>query len=232
MLDCNSIDLSENKIEKVESDFFVDHQKLEVLILDHNYLRRLPQGIFHGLVNLANLKIKHNWLEVLDDDLLMFNAKLKYFDVSSNNLMKVSPMMFDSNSALRVASFIDNFCIDSAYPAVPLCELKNQIDDHCGEKDLLSVLTNLVRVSWKFRDATSDSIINVKATPPPDINESSTAVTATSQSQNNMDRLILKLFWLIIPIIAILSVLLTIVGYAIYKKYFVYRVNAPRTSIL
>lgn len=236
MLDCSSIDLSGNEIQNLERNIFQGHHQLATLLLDNNSLRRLPEGIFDDLGNLEKLSMRENWLEVLDDHLLMFNTKLKHFDCSNNNLIKISASMFDHNPALKVVSLNENFCIDSAFPPEPLHELKAQIEELCGEKNLHQLISNLVRISWNINEhkSSSETAIDTPTRTNPtksSFNESSTLQPMVAESQSSVDRLIASLSWLIAPIIAILIVLLAIISFVIYKKYFVYQVRV-RSSIL
>ena len=251
MIDCTIIDLSGNEIENIERSFFDNHLKLESLNLDNNRLISLPENVFSGLMNLRKLSVKNNFLEIISCSLFRFNLKLEHIDFSNNKLTRISPNVLNNLNELTFASFEENFCINSTFPQEPLEELKAKISTSCGGKDLLTFIISLMKLSSHLKNgklglqevAKFTGNIEVNQTRrnltmqidlTTKINDSKTAsigspvITKATRDSSDLDILIVSLFWLIIPIILILLAILAAIFFAIYKKYFVYSLNASR----
>lgn len=147
MRDCATIDLSANEIETVSRKFFENHQQLETLILDKNFLKVLPDNVLDDIVNLRKLTLRKNYLESLNIDLFKFNIFLEYFDVSRNKLVQIHSSIFDHLTHLKFVSFRHNSCIHSAFPEESFHELQTTIDSKCGEKHLVNFIVKLMKIS-------------------------------------------------------------------------------------
>lgn len=232
MNDCTSIDMSSNQIESIEECLFEGLKELESLNLDHNKLKSLPEGVFNDLVALMRLSIESNSLEALSEDLFEFNMNLVHIGLSNNKLRTISPTMLNNLNNLRSVSFHGNVCIDSSFPSeVTLNELKSQIVTRCGERN------NMFMLITKFREIflqIANSIVSlnettkVNETYDDSLNRSTNQTEITTGApidvlkENEMETLIVSLFWLIVPIILILCGILAAIFYAIYNKYFIY----------
>lgn len=227
MFDCDIIDLRGNEINKIESDLFEDNQQLESLNLSWNQLSSLPESVFHNLVNLRKLSLKGNLLEVLDADLLIFNTKLEHLDVSQNKLTKISPSIFDGLTNLKSVSFRGNLCIDSAFPQKSLEEIKLEITTRCGEKNLITFIISLLKISSHMMNESFHRNGNLSSETKEATNLTFPAAT---DEANGLENLFVRLFWLILPIIVLLFVILAMISVAVYNKYFVYSVRVPNRS--
>ena len=58
------LDLTRNRISKIESSTFVVQISLKVLILNNNRLCKLQEGMFDGLVNLIELRLTSNHIQI------------------------------------------------------------------------------------------------------------------------------------------------------------------------
>lgn len=242
MLDCAVIDLSENEIERVEKTFFDNHLQLESLNLNNNRLTFLPEHVFAGIANLKKLSLRNNFIEVLSCDLFRFNIKLEHIDFSNNQLTRVPPNVFNNLDNLRFASFSGNPCVDLAFPQTTLKELKAKLSTTCKGRDLLTFIISLIKISSKLQNGSfglqeiskviehvSNASNRVDDTTE-SINSTLSLVTPAPNVNNDLEVLIVSLFWLIIPIILILFAIFTALAFVIYKKYFVYSVNISRRS--
>lgn len=249
MLDCTIIDLSGNDIEKIERSFFDNHQKLESLNLDNNRLISFPENVFSGFLNLRKLSVQNNFLEVISCSLFRFNLKLEHIDFSNNKLTRISPNILNSLSELRFASFKGNFCVNSTFPQESLEELKAKISTSCGGKDLLTFIVSLMKISanlkngklglqevskfngnidQQIKSVTTQIDLTTKTIGLEITSTASSIITKRAKDTSDLDTLIVSLFWLIVPIILILLAIFAAIFFAIYKKYFVYSVNASR----
>lgn len=231
MLDCVTIDLSGNKITEIAANLFETHEQLESLILDNNQLKFLPENIFDSLVNLKTLSIKNNLLQALNPDVFKHNTKLELIDLSHNKLFKVSPTIFDNLPDLKFVSFHGNICVDSVFPKTTLDEMKLELKARCGERNLVTFVVYLMKISSQLRNSSLNFNATASITAPPALSNDSDGVNRNATNiDSNIDTLLTSLFWLIIPVIFILLAILAIITYAIYNKYFTYSLNYPRDS--
>ncbi|NWS67974.1 TLR5 protein, partial [Crotophaga sulcirostris] len=161
------MDLGENMLQLVwERDLCLDVfralSKLQVLHLNNNYLRALPQEIFRGLTSLERLNLASNLLSHLSPGL--FPQSLKNVNLSGNQLFSPEPEIFMTLSILDIThnkyvcdctlkSFLvwlnetnvtlagsesDRYCAyPPAFAGVPLSSL---IYDDCEEDELQQTL--------------------------------------------------------------------------------------------
>ncbi|CRL04927.1 CLUMA_CG018467, isoform A [Clunio marinus] len=238
MLDCTIIDLSGNRIEKIESQYFENLHLLQSLILDNNQLKMFPAHVFYNLVNLRRITVRYNLLEVLEGDLFLMNEILEHIDLSNNKIIKVSPNIIDNLPHLRFISFNGNICVDSNYPEISKDDLKAMLTSNCGEKNLFTFIVGLMKISSKLQgqfcnsSELKDNGTNHNSNHSQSENDYilTSPNDETKKNDNDLDTLMIGLFWLIIPIIFILFIILALISYAIYKKYFVYSLNASRRA--
>ncbi|NWH62821.1 TLR5 protein, partial [Geococcyx californianus] len=99
------MDLGENMLQLVwERDLCLDVfgglSKLQVLHLNNNYLRALPQEVFRGLTSLKRLNLASNLLSHLSPGL--FPQSLKNLNLSGNQLFSPEPEVFVTLSILDI----------------------------------------------------------------------------------------------------------------------------------
>ncbi|XP_008948457.1 PREDICTED: toll-like receptor 5 [Merops nubicus] len=161
------MDLGENMLQLVwERDLCLDVfralSKLQVLHLNNNYLRALPQELFRGLTSLKRLNLASNLLSHLSPGL--FPQSLTNLNLSGNQLFSPDPQVFMTLSILDVThnpyvcgctlksllvwlnetnvtlagSQSDRYCVyPPEFAGVPLSAL---IYDGCNEDDLQETL--------------------------------------------------------------------------------------------
>ncbi|KAK0148268.1 Toll-like receptor 13 [Merluccius polli] len=80
------LDLKRNWISKIESGTFVSQISLEVLILNTNKLGNLQEGMFDGLLNLTELRLTRNNIQTVAPASFKSLTKLKSLDLGYNKL--------------------------------------------------------------------------------------------------------------------------------------------------
>ncbi|XP_053919169.1 toll-like receptor 5 [Cuculus canorus] len=162
------MDLGENMLQLVwERDLCLDVfgalSKLQVLHLNNNYLRALPQEIFRDLTSLKRLNLASNLLSHLSPGL--FPQSLENLNLSGNQLFSPKPEVFMTLSILDIThnkyvcdctlksllvwlnetnvtlagSQSDRYCVyPPAFAGVPLSSL---IYDDCDEEELQQALS-------------------------------------------------------------------------------------------
>lgn len=238
MHDCSSINLKGNQIENLERNFFENLCNLESLNFDDNRLKLLPKNVFDELTGLKKLSARNNLLETLDDGLFEFNLKLESVDFSHNKLSIISPQILNNAKFLKFASFNGNFCIDLTFPDVELEDLKSRIVAMCGQRNIMTLIVSLMKLSVQIKNTKLNQehgkLIETSTEATKDRLQTRIASNVTAmkskvkENPKDLDVLIVSLFWLIVPIISILFVILAIISFAVYNKYFKYSLHFPR----
>ena len=84
------------------AEFIADAENLEVLDLTWNNITKLPYDIFDDLDQLRVLKLGHNLLETLDDDIFEWNPlNLQLVDFSHNKLRFIQHFLFYDTNKLN-----------------------------------------------------------------------------------------------------------------------------------
>ncbi|NWR69348.1 TLR5 protein, partial [Centropus unirufus] len=162
------MDLGENMLQLVwETDSCLDVfgalSKLQVLHLNNNYLRALPQEIFRGLTSLNRLNLASNLLSHLSPGI--FPQSLKNLNLTGNQLFSPEPEVFMTLDILDIThnkyvcdctlksllvwlnetnvtlagSQADRYCVyPPAFAGVPLSSLTY---DDCDEDELQQTLS-------------------------------------------------------------------------------------------
>nr|AFK76493.1 toll-like receptor 22i [Gadus morhua] len=87
------LDLTSNRISKIESGTFVVQLSLEVLILKNNSLYKLQEGMFDGLVNLKELYLTSNQIQTVAPASFKTLSKLRILDLGYNKLRHLTNIL-------------------------------------------------------------------------------------------------------------------------------------------
>ncbi|CAL8371664.1 unnamed protein product [Boreogadus saida] len=87
------LDLTRNRISKIESGTFVVQLSLEVLILKNNRLCKLQEGMFDGLVNLIELRLTSNQIQTVEPASFKTLSKLRILDLGHNKLRHLTNIL-------------------------------------------------------------------------------------------------------------------------------------------
>ncbi|XP_034562815.1 toll-like receptor 13 [Notolabrus celidotus] len=98
------VDLTSNKITKIQADDFKHLSVLTQLDLKHNSISQIDAGAFADLISLQKLNLNSNKLVALGDDLFGGLSNLTELRITSNNMKKVEPTTFKS---LKSLEFLD-----------------------------------------------------------------------------------------------------------------------------
>ncbi|KAL7014227.1 hypothetical protein ACKWTF_015811 [Chironomus riparius] len=230
-----------NFLEVLDENFFKYNKKLKIVNFSGNLLRSLSPNLFINLKKLIKLHfyenfcinsgypetsiedlardVKHNCNEELNmiefvKNLVLSSADLnetKTFiyllhnsSASNNNL----PNLTESFSNLiKSSTHVSNSSNLLSDHPVKLTEIfKNIIKSPKNQEHLSKILIS---------DTKINQIFNTSITTIADHDNK----TTTSSQNFNMEELIEVLFWMIIPITLLLFIILTLISYAIYKKY-------------
>ncbi|XP_048001761.1 leucine-rich repeat-containing protein 70-like [Leguminivora glycinivorella] len=104
------LDLSVNKISRLELGVLDGFKKTIVLNISHNRLTEFPLGVFDQKPNLEILDLKGNRLENLELGVFDPLHKLRHLDLSSNKIKGRSqnPYIFDQSTQIKFMDFSRN----------------------------------------------------------------------------------------------------------------------------
>ena len=91
------LDVSGNRLDELDADFFSKLPKLERLDLSRNHIESLNESHFKMLANLKHVKLNSNGLSVLGDYVFR-SMDLIYLDLSNNVLSDIAPNAFYNTS--------------------------------------------------------------------------------------------------------------------------------------
>lgn len=157
--------------------------EIQVLILDHNNLSVLPNGVFKklGLVNVQKLSLRNCSIERVEKNAFQGLAIVIEIDLSANKIQKLDPQTFRDVEKLRLLHLNDNLqekLEDGVFHNLTYLQTVNLEDNriaHIGQKafHILPVLRNLKlngnRLSWVklsvFQELPSLSSLEIKNNP-------------------------------------------------------------------
>ncbi|MCI4392659.1 hypothetical protein PGIGA_G00148330 [Pangasianodon gigas] len=84
------LNLRNNDLSQMTSDWFIHKEVLESLILTNNTITALNENSFAGLVGLLNLNLAQNQIHSITSDSFRFLIRLKHLDLSHNKLRHLS----------------------------------------------------------------------------------------------------------------------------------------------
>lgn len=102
------LDLSSNKITKLESEMFSDLYTLQILNLRHNLLEVIDADTFTSMSNLHKLLLSHNKIKYLDAYSLNGLTVLSLLSIDNNVLTGVHPEAFRNCSSLQILNLNGN----------------------------------------------------------------------------------------------------------------------------
>lgn len=103
------LDLSNNRLEKVEKNTFQQLNSLKVLNLSRNWIEWIEPGSFgFHLMNLTQLDLSENRLRCIDVGLLEDLNKLEVLDVSRNKIEEIESDAFRDLSNLKELDLSEN----------------------------------------------------------------------------------------------------------------------------
>ncbi|KAF7994465.1 hypothetical protein HCN44_003937 [Aphidius gifuensis] len=106
----SAIFLSRNRLTFLENNSFVIYkQTLKYLDLSSNKLARLESDVFNGLLNLKYLDISNNELKSLPDKTFIDLKSLNYLDLNTNKLASLDSNIFNGLSNLKLLNISDNY---------------------------------------------------------------------------------------------------------------------------
>jgi Leucine rich repeat len=115
-----TLDLSRNKIERVDKNAFIGLQKLTTLFLHGNKIQSLYLTVFVHLPKLQYLKLQYNSLTSFDFSIVKHNHQLNTLYISSNAITNVTTSQ-QYSSKLTVIGMSENSLTSLSMENLPDC---------------------------------------------------------------------------------------------------------------
>nr|CAD7459546.1 unnamed protein product [Timema tahoe] len=95
------LDMSYNRISKLESSVFRDLYSLQILRLQNNIVESIPESTFSSLYNLHTLILSDNKLTVIDSYTFNGLYVLSLLSIDNNNILSIHPEALKNCSSLQ-----------------------------------------------------------------------------------------------------------------------------------
>ena len=110
------LDLSNNEISYIHESAFNSLKNLERLGLSYNNLKSLDDATFNPLQSIEWIWLDHNRLTMLQSNLFEEDNKMLVgVDISNNEIISISPYIFDNLDKLLFLDLSRNNCIDKNF---------------------------------------------------------------------------------------------------------------------
>lgn len=103
------INLSANRISKINQDAFFDLSNLKILRLQQNRIQNVYELTFRPLKNLRILDLSYNQIETVPKNILLYNDKLIEVDFKFNKMYRIHQELPDRNLNNMVWYFEGNY---------------------------------------------------------------------------------------------------------------------------
>jgi Leucine-rich repeat (LRR) protein len=159
------VDLSNNRINTIESGVLCTSEELEILYLNDNNITIQNPDTFYCLKNLRRLNLKNNQISSIPRGLFRNNTKLVVLNLANNNITFLEPDSFQHNLLLSYVIIEANPVSDVSH-ITSLSKYLNVLDiEFCGRPSVISYQRCLTM-------ETKQSMIEVKDLSPNDLNRS------------------------------------------------------------
>lgn len=122
-------------------NFFPNVNELQII---NSSLKYIDKWDLKAFTDLEFLNLPHNSIEVIRNDLFIFNSKLRYVYLNNNNLKTIGENVFDILKATNfLASFEFNNCINFFFHnregTNNFPEFKNEVKSRCKESKVKKI---------------------------------------------------------------------------------------------
>lgn len=104
-----------NGIRLIHKETFVGLEKLHMMDLSYNKLKRIPEKGLYPLQTVEVIMLDNNEIEILHPTVFKKNLNLKWITLNSNNLFAIHQDAFVSLKKLDYLELSDNVCINNAW---------------------------------------------------------------------------------------------------------------------
>lgn len=118
------LDLSYNRMSKLDSRAFGDLDNLQMLILQHNTIQIIRQGTFKGVPSVQLLDLSHNHIEALPYECFTDIRSLRHLDLTHNHLRSLPKSSFVGTVVETLKLAYNEFV---SMPTTGLSAIKNSL---------------------------------------------------------------------------------------------------------
>lgn len=95
------LDISHNRVSKIEIALFRDLHNLQILKIQDNYIEHIPENVFNSLSNLHSLILSNNRLTNIESYTFLGLKGLAVLSIDSNRITKMHPLALRNCSSLQ-----------------------------------------------------------------------------------------------------------------------------------
>ncbi|CAH1403180.1 unnamed protein product [Nezara viridula] len=137
-----TLDLTDNKIEKIDPLSFMElGHSLETLILMHCFssgVTSLPTGLFKPLSSLKVLKLNHNYLSKLPND-LSYLSNLQILHAHDNKIENINKNLFKGSDHYQLMEINLSFNKITKIYIGSFSDLDNLMDINLGDNEIVNI---------------------------------------------------------------------------------------------
>lgn len=130
------IKITGNKIEKVESNSFVESPMLSYIDISNNEITNIPKNIFLKNLELLEVNLSDNRLETINWSMFTVTTMLQSVDISYNKLKQIDWTQVSTD--LESIDLTGNECIDMKYSIEDKDKFMEAINYKCGKETVLT----------------------------------------------------------------------------------------------
>jgi Leucine-rich repeat (LRR) protein len=125
----DSLNLNFNRIEQIPENSLPEHVKL--LKLSNNKLENVLENLFESLPQLITIDLQNNNIRELPANVFKNNTKLNNILLGGNKIKFMSPETFEILRDLKTVDLEENDCVSGVYGPSALKALKIDIERNC-----------------------------------------------------------------------------------------------------
>jgi Leucine-rich repeat (LRR) protein len=124
------LDLSANKIGSIHKNDIPEN--VEIINLSNNKIPRIDVDVFENLPRLKTVNVRLNKLRTIPEDTFKQNVMIEEVLLGGNQIGTLSPKTFDGLKNLNYVDLDENVCLSGNYGAKSLKALKSDIKRLCA----------------------------------------------------------------------------------------------------
>lgn len=102
------LDLMRNRIQEIEADAFYGQSKMDIILLDGNFIKILHPGSFSGLSTLYSLSMRCQMLQEINEEVFIGLDSLEVLDLEFNQITSLYSRSFYGLGKLNTLKFKSN----------------------------------------------------------------------------------------------------------------------------
>ena len=135
------LDLTNSRIETINSETFQKLEYLRYLFLDRNKIKSFEPGTFKSL-NIRHIDFSYNYIRRLNSNSFGSNTYLSSFNLANNKIEQIESDFFDNFKAKREILASGNLCINAEFYSYKFQNLNDTLTE-CHQNWIKSQTTTM-----------------------------------------------------------------------------------------